>query len=536
VRKIISILLTLGVVLGLTLAAAPASADVTKAVVSTDPDCACVVAAYNISFNTTASLTEGVTCVCIDFPAGTTVPATGVYPAGAWKDGEIVINGYSVFAEEITVTGTEVCFLAPVDIPAGPILVEFSLGAGIKNPCEAGKYKLEVYTCRAPDATPVLSQPYTIIPCYSSYGFTWDSSPTYPGIAKGFLPPFKACGQEGFPGAVEFETGKFQNAFNLTFGALPPVGCESPCSAVEIYMSLIAAPQFPCAEVDPHATVTLNLSTPSEWTGGELVWDACSMLEPEEILIHKIATLEADTSVTWEGLIHFDTVGSYTIKFWAVCPGGTVGDICQQTDIEDVILAEKSFDFEVHQWKDAGKITLDEKWNLISLPLVPFDTDIDVLLGSLPAAAKNADGVDDLISIWGYDRCSDTWSVYGNGQSSLTDMVDGASYWVRMSYPMAGNYTWWVWGTARAMPPSAPSAYSMCAGWNMFGFTSLSDILVDTYLWNLVGTANEPLVYGWDNTGDWTTSGWNLITFGADNLVSGQGYWGAFPAAATIIP
>jgi hypothetical protein len=196
------------------------------------------------------------------------------------------------------------------------------------------------------------------------------------------------------------------------------------------------------------------------------------------------------------------------------------------------VIAERCIDFEVHQWKDAGKIVLQEKWNLISLPLVPFDTDIDVLLASLPAEALDADGTDDLISIWNYDRCADVWTMYAGG--GLTDMVDGDSYWVRMSYPM-GNYTWWVWGTERAMPPAAPSVYPMCAGWNMFGFTSLTDDLFQSYLWNLDGTANEPLVYGWDNTGDWTTSDW-LIKNTGDTLVSGQGFWGYFPAAGNIVP
>jgi hypothetical protein len=93
------------------------------------------------------------------------------------------------------------------------------------------------------------------------------------------------------------------------------------------------------------------------------------------------------------------------------------------------------------------------------------------------------------------------------------------------------------------MPPAAPSAYTMCPGWNMFGFTSLTAQDVGSagpvgYLWNLVGTANQPLVYGWKNTGDWTTSGWEYHPFGnADlDMLSGQGFWGYFPAAGMIVP
>lgn len=537
-RKIISILLALGLVLALTMIAMPAAAKVSAVTVDVDPDCACVTAAYNVTFTTTASLTQGVHCVCIKFPAGTTVPATGVFPAGAWKTGDILFNGDAVFAEEITVTGTEVCFLVPHDYVAGTYLVEFTTAAGIKNPCTAGKYKLEVYTCREPDSTPVLSAAYYIIPCYSSYTFLWDSGDTYPGIALGFVPPMKACGQNYTNAEPHYYLpGAWMNAFDVIFMPYPE-GCVAPCGTVDFYMSLIASPQFPCAGVDPVSTVTLNLTGPYLTGGGgawNLTYDMCTMLEPLPIKIGSIPTLAFNTTLPWQGYIHFDVVGEYTICFWAECPGGAGGDICAPTSTEDEILVEVCFDFDVHQWKDVGKIILDEKWNLISLPLVPFDTDIGTLLGSLDTEAFDADFDSDLISIWHYDRCADEWFVHGNGHTSLTTMVDGKSYWVRMSYPMAGNYTWYVWGTARAMPPAAPSAYPMCAGWNMFGFTSLADDLFQNYLWNLDGTANEPLVYGWQNTGDWLTSTW-LIRNTGDSLFTGQGYWGAFPAAATIIP
>jgi hypothetical protein len=541
VRKIISILITLGLVLALTAVATPAAGKVSGVTVAFDPDCACVTAAYNVTFTTTASLTEGVHCVCVKFPDGTTVPATGVFPAGAWKTGDILIDGMAVFAEEITVTGTEVCFLVPKDLLAGTYLIEFTAAAGIKNPCTPGKYRLEVYTCREPDSTPVLSSPYYIIPCYSSYTFLWDSGDSYPGIAKGFVPPFKACGQNSDQAANAephyYLANAWMNAFDLFFMPYPE-GCVAPCGAVDFYMSLIASPQFPCAGVDPVSTVTLNLTGPGLTGGGgawNLTYDMCTMTEPLEIKIGSIAALAFNTTLPWQGYIHFDVVGEYTICFWAECPGGAGGDICDPYTTEDELLVETCFDFDVHQWKDVGKITLDEKWNLISLPLVPFDTDIGTLLASLPAEAFDADLEDDLVSIWHYDRCADEWFVHGNGQTSLTDMVDGASYWVRMTYPDAGNfpYTWYVWGTARAMPPAAPSAYAVCAGWNMFGFTSLTNELESVYLWNHV--AAQPLVYGWNNTGSWLTSGWLLKAWG-DTLVSGQGFWGAFPAAGTIIP
>jgi hypothetical protein len=87
-----------------------------------------------------------------------------------------------------------VCFLTPLDILAGAISVVFTAAADLENPCTPGSYTLFVYTDRAPDSTPVESAAYTIAPATSSYAFAVDFSPTYPGIAEGFVPPFKACG------------------------------------------------------------------------------------------------------------------------------------------------------------------------------------------------------------------------------------------------------------------------------------------------------------------------------------------------------
>jgi hypothetical protein len=336
VRKIITFLVALGLVLALSVIATPAMATVSQPVVVLTGNCACMLGTYDITFNTTTSLTEGVHCVCIEFPAGTTIPATGT----AWSNGDITINSIPVFAAEVTVTGTKVCFLAPVDIAAGQVSVMFTANAGILNPCTAGNYKLGVYTCREPDSIPVLSAPYVIAPCYSSYTFVWDSSPTYPGIAEDFVPPFRVC-----------ET----HAFNLTFEPYLQ-GCNAPCaSPVDIVMSLIAAPQFPCADLDPVAEVTVNLTGPAGTWGGVLTWNECEDDEPLEVTIYDDMPLAANATYTWQGLIHFDTVGEYTICFKAVCPAGDA-DPCVPPAApgEETILFERCFGSGGDQCSDTG--------------------------------------------------------------------------------------------------------------------------------------------------------------------------------------
>jgi len=538
VRKIFSIVITLGLVLGLSLIAMPAAAwdctiGVPVADVVVDPDCACADAAYNISFNTSASLTEGVHSVCVEFPAGTTVP-------DEFGDDEVFISvdggtQYAVFADEFTVTGTKVCFIVPVSFIAGEILVEFTEDAGLENPCTPDDYSLWVYTDRAPDSTPLEGE-YEIVPAESVYGFLFDFSPTYPGVALGFVPPFRACGQNdtteeaieaGFNTTWGPDVGMqagWYDQFALILTALIE-GCDAPCTEAKVWMELVSIPD------DEEIHLLLG--------GVNYTLDVCNITKTEgdfdastDWYLNDALALAYNTTEIYSGLLHFSSPGTYTLGFYLECPDTT----CTPGGI----VASKVQDFVAHQDKDAAKIILEEKWNLISLPLVPFDTSLESLMAAwdLDQGAPGSD----LVSIHYFDQCTDTWSVYGNGQTSLSTMEAGKAYWVRMIYP-TGQYTLWVWGTARPMPPEAPEVYTMCDGWNMFGFTSLLDMLAGDagvgYLWNFGVAGNpDPLVYSWLNSGDWATAGWHLVdvTTVAENMLVGQGFWGYFPTGGTIVP
>jgi hypothetical protein len=498
-------------VLSLSAIATPAAALTQPQVTVTNTDCACDTGVYNITFNTTASLTEGVHSVCVEFPAGTTVPTS-------FGAGEVIFSGTAVFPSEITVSGQVVCFIVPIDFAAGPQYVTFTKGADIGNPCTPGDYTLWVWTDRAPDATPVESAKYTIKPAYSAYAFAVDFSDTYPGIATGFIPPFKACGQNNsgadFITTYNSSIPGWLSGFNVTFGTVVE-GCDEPCNNVSIWFEVTACPEGEVITLLFDGTWYTMDDTDLTTTVGEFDVAADFVVDPALVL----TTPQLEN---YYGQLHFSSVGSYQICIYAECPAITGCD-----PLASDIIAELCLDFEVHQWKDAAKITLDEKWNLISLPLVPFDTDIDAILAALPAA-----GLAQLVSIWNYDGCTGEWFVYGNGQSSLTDLEDGKGYWVRMTYPMTGTYDLWVWGTEKPMPPASPAEYAVCDGWNMMGFTSLTDYDAADYLWNW-GTP-DPVIYGW-TTGPWTTQGWYMVDFaGLDHLNPGEGYWVAFPADGMI--
>jgi muconolactone delta-isomerase len=202
-------------------------------------------------------------------------------------------------------------------------------------------------------------------------------------------------------------------------------------------------------------------------------------------------------------------------------------------------VAEDCFDITVHQWKLSHKIELFAKWNLISLPFRPFETDITTALTSFPNAGM-------VMSIWHYDQCADDW--FGYSGEGLTEMVDGDGYWIRMPYgptaPIGTSYgDWWVFGTDRPYEEApTPFSYTECEGWSMIGFTPVWVAGVPqatgdmNYLWNwwdIFGTwADYGLIYGWTPaTQTWAV---HMPSFGT--FVPGEGYWISFEHDGFVYP
>jgi hypothetical protein len=539
VRKIFSIIVALGLVLGLLMMAAPTAAQVCEeevmAEVSVDPPCACADAAYNITFNTSASLTEGFNHVCVKFPAGTTIPA-------AFDDGDILVGlssgaGDPVFGSEVTVTGTQVCFLVPEDITAGEILVQFTLNAGIENPCTPDDYVLTVWTDRAPDSTPLEGE-YTIVPAYTTFGFLYDFSATYPGVAFGFVPPMKACGQNDTGQAYNTTfnvtgTGGWFDQFVLYFMPLVE-GCAAPCATAKVWFELVSIPAGEVIDLQLNGVnYTLNVCNVTKNVGK---YDSTT-----DWYINSALALTYNTTTGWPGFIHFSSPGSYELRVYAECPKTA----CNPGGI----IATGAQVFTAYQEKEAYKLELCEKWNLISLPLVPLGSTgsipIETALASISNSAGGGSLRSQITAIWYYDAFAPAWKHWvpgGGAANTLTTLQDGKAYWLYVNYPLAtvtkGKHTdccgitWWVWGTKKPVPYNPPSAYPVNVGWNMVGFTSTNTTMHPSdYLWNW--SAPNPVVYGYSD-GCWNVQTWDLVNFTSGLLVPGEGYWIAFAKAGTV--
>ena len=521
-RKIISILVALGLVLSFSTLAAPTAGAACTASVTLNPATACAGAltTYTVNLTLPVTLAPG-DLLSFEFGGATTF--------GTFADGDVTVDGHGVLAADVDASG------APslnVEIPAaaGMLFAGTSILVVIPkvtNPA-ADDYELVLdykESCCDPEVFDCAD--YTIYPSTSTYGFVWDSSPMYAGIAEGFIPPFQACGQNVSQGATpvyNFAAGKYANPFNLI---LKPthVGCNGPCTLnVTFTLWLGAAPTG--------AKVSLGLNNTAAITHN------LTLTDPVTVVTVGNFTLGANETLVWNSTIHFDLEGDYElcVKVW--CPPGA-GSCDTGCDPAGFTVAEECFPIHVEQWKLSFKIPLYAKWNLVSLPFRPFESDIDLMLDSFPNEDK-------VMAIWHYDQCVDDW--FGYAGHGLTDMVDGDSYWIRLPYsataPIGTSYgDWWVFGTDRPYEEApVPFNYEVCQSWNMVGFTPIwvagvpQNASDKTYLWNwwdVPGTfADYGLIYGWAPA----TQTWAVQTPGAGTLVPGDGYWISFEQDGFINP
>jgi hypothetical protein len=517
VKKILSILVALGLVLGLVVMATPASANVTAATVTPVTNCAGTAATYTIGFSITGDLIIGTTTVTIDFPAGTDVSAIT----------SITQNLVAVPAAWITVdtANAVVTYYSPQHLVA-PAAVSVVI-AGVTNP-SPGTYTLTVKTSAPVDSTPVTSNPYTIVPALSTIDFQFDFSPTYPGLNPGFVPPFKACGQNMTTTSHCATIGGFLEPFDLSLITTIP-GCIAPCSNATMW--------FVVEECPANEVITLV------WDSGAASYTLTAADKGDVQPLPNVLLPSPTPPViaTWNNQIHFSSPGDYEICWYLRCPAVPCESGAQ-------IIADECLEATVYQWKEWFQIDLLPKWNLISIPLFPFNTDITYILSALNAS-------DQFMSVWYFDQCEDAdpdegvWHVY---PGDLTTMEAGKAYWIRMKHPGDVGYNvsqfpagLFVWGNHAPMPPSDPMAsFDVCEGWNMVGFKApwtgtplaATPEMDDDYLWNfntaVIDTVHYGLLYDYDEA----SQDWTYWLPGTCNMQPGVGYWIPFDGDGEIYP
>lgn len=179
---------------------------------------------------------------------------------------------------------------------------------------------------------------------------------------------------------------------------------------------------------------------------------------------------------------------------------------------------------------NSATIALVVGWNFISLSLVPSNTAISNVLSLVDQG---------IVIVWSYQGGawkSATFNPITNTFSgSLTTMQDGFGYWIFVRIPPQLSFndfnTLYVLGNVAPPGGSAPSAYSLSAGWNMVGFKPLSGAgeTVGLYLASIAGKYTAVEIF---NSG---TQTWSVAS-GATNLALGEAMWIYMNSPATLIP
>lgn len=102
------------------------------------------------------------------------------------------------------------------------------------------------------------------------------------------------------------------------------------------------------------------------------------------------------------------------------------------------------------------KVPLKFKWNLVSVPFVLLDDDVDVVFKDIK---------DDIDSVWTYDQGQ--WYVWtpGPAPDTLTNIQPGWGYWV-----LAKNDTDLIIGGSLFNPAKTPPSKNLASGWNLVGY------------------------------------------------------------------
>jgi hypothetical protein len=345
VRKIISILAALGLLLGLGLMATLAEAQPPCTMTCTPVDiqdlvsplfCAGFTSNYLIGSVTPAvlpvTLIPGTDSLSVDFPADTDlscVTAAGVtvfsLAAGAANPTSITVSGQHL---EFMIPAA---FLTVVSVlPAGDwIAIQVN---GVINPTTADMYCLYLdysFACCGPVQFDCGT--YTVVPAIRTVDFHFDFDDTYTGIAEDYIPAFKACGIPGL--GTNLGVGwvtDFDLILRDEYG-----GCSPPCATPSVFW-------FEVTKCPAGGTITFDIA------GNTFTLTDADIGLKRDLLTLGLWTAwpVAPIDVSWQCYIHFSSPGDYELEFFLQCPAAPCA-------AGPTIVAQKPLSTSGYQWLDA---------------------------------------------------------------------------------------------------------------------------------------------------------------------------------------
>ena len=203
----------------------------------------------------------------------------------------------------------------------------------------------------------------------------------------------------------------------------PKKVCEgAECDEWDYKITTMTPIKLSCNDPDPHPVGNSEVHWRIWWdyyTGEWSEWE----------------TADEDTE------IYMDEECLHQLEFYCTDALGHTSE----SDIEWIKVEGTTFD-----------ITLNKKWNLISVPFVMLDDSIDEVFEGV------ADTVD---SVWTFDGTD--WFVYtpGPATDTLTEMLPGWGYWV-----YSNDDSVLTIGGSLFSPATTPVTKDIVYGWNLIGY------------------------------------------------------------------
>ncbi|MFH1232974.1 MAG: MBG domain-containing protein [Patescibacteria group bacterium] len=150
-------------------------------------------------------------------------------------------------------------------------------------------------------------------------------------------------------------------------------------------------------------------------------------------------------------------------------------------------------------------ISLNQGWNLISLPLIPTNSHISAVLAGISSKVDIAKY---------YDATTSSWLSYVPGVGgTLTTMEDGKGYWINMKSAGTLNIT----GVEMPIAEEFPPMYSFVENkWNLIGFKSVVNMTAGDYINGYTKASyNDEILWNY-KSGQYSST---------NAMESGYGYW-----------
>jgi hypothetical protein len=217
--------------------------------------------------------------------------------------------------------------------------------------------------------------------------------------------------------------------------------------AIEYPFGLSSA--MPGDNVTITVTVTDNLAVDSVTVSCSAFAETVTLSLVEDDIYSGEATVKGDAPK-----------GSYTVTITA-------------TDAAENSKTDESLACAVDPAVTGYNLELVEGWNLISLPIIPGNPNMTVIISANNLASRNVSSVG---IIRAYDPETGEFPYYmpeaeEGEQGELTEMHDGYGFWVFMNEDDILT----VIGRQWPAPPAVMPSYYVTPGWNLIGFKSLEE-------------------------------------------------------------